>query len=116
MPDSSLRVRLCFFFHNHSDSARRSRMTAELFLICHDVLTCVRKHAPFASRSSTLSPKSGKADTKEERIYSFLYKLNPKNNEMTHTKKPSPDTGKVAALAVGRGKCEQKQKVRKWFP
>ncbi len=29
----------------HSDSARRSRMTAELFLFCHDVLTCVRKHA-----------------------------------------------------------------------
>ena len=28
MPDSSLRVRLCFFFHNHSASARRSRMTA----------------------------------------------------------------------------------------
>ena len=29
---------------------------------------------------------------------------------MTHIKKPSPDTGKVAALAVGRGKCEQKRK------
>ena len=28
MPDSSLRVRLCFFFHHHSESARRSRMTA----------------------------------------------------------------------------------------
>ena len=28
MPDSSLRVRLCFFFHHHSKSARRSRMTA----------------------------------------------------------------------------------------
>ena len=33
-----------------------------------------------------------------------------KNNEMTHIKKPSPDKGKVAALAVGRGKCEQKKK------
>ena len=31
MPDSSLRVRLCFFFHQHSDSARRSRMTARCF-------------------------------------------------------------------------------------
>ena len=29
---------------------------------------------------------------------------------MTHTKKPSPDTGKVAAVAVGRGKCEQTRK------
>ena len=26
---------------------------------------------------------------------------------MAHTKKPSPDTGKVAAIAVGRGKSEQ---------
>ena len=32
---------------------------------------------------------------------------------MTHTKKPSPDTGKVAAVAVGRGKCEQKHKNKK---
>ena len=32
---------------------------------------------------------------------------------MTHTKKPSPNTGKVAALAVGRGKCEQKRKNKK---
>ena len=30
MPDSSLRVKLCFFFHYHSDSVRRSRMTAEV--------------------------------------------------------------------------------------
>ena len=30
MPDSSLRVRLCFFFHHHSDSAHRSRMTARV--------------------------------------------------------------------------------------
>ena len=29
---------------------------------------------------------------------------------MTHIKKPSPDTGKVAALAVGRGKLEQTRK------
>ena len=28
MPDSSLRVKLCFFFYHHSGSARRSRMTA----------------------------------------------------------------------------------------
>ena len=26
---------------------------------------------------------------------------------MTHTEKPSPCPGKVAAIAVGRGKCEQ---------
>lgn len=26
---------------------------------------------------------------------------------MAHKKKPSPDTGKVAAIAVGRGKSEQ---------
>ncbi len=31
---------------------------------------------------------------------------------MTHIKKPSPDTGKVAALAVERGKLEQKRKDR----
>ena len=30
MPDSSLRVRLCFFFHHHSDFVSRSRMTAEV--------------------------------------------------------------------------------------
>ncbi len=36
----------------------------------------------------------------------FLYSKN-KNKEMTHTKKPSPNTGKVAALAAERGKCEQ---------
>ena len=30
MPDSSLRVRLCFFFYHHFDSAGRSRMTAEV--------------------------------------------------------------------------------------
>ena len=29
---------------------------------------------------------------------------------MAHAKKPSPDTGKVAALAVGRGKYEQTHK------
>ena len=29
---------------------------------------------------------------------------------MTHTEKLSPDTGKVAAIAVGRGKLEQKRK------
>ena len=28
MPDSSLRVKLCFFFCHYSGSARRSRMTA----------------------------------------------------------------------------------------
>ncbi len=28
-------------------------------------------------------------------------------------RKPSPDTGKVAALAVRRGKCEQKRKNKK---
>ena len=38
MPDSSLRVRLCFFLCHHSDFANRSRMTAEVFLFCHDVL------------------------------------------------------------------------------
>ena len=114
-------------------------MTAELFLICHDVLTYVRQLTPFASRSSALSPKSGKADTKEERIHSFLYKLNPKIRKWLTLKSRPPDDGKqanhfsrsgatlqkcvrrfalakVAALAVGRGKCEQKQKVRKWFP
>ena len=30
MPDSSLRVRLCFFFYHHFGSAHRSRMTAEV--------------------------------------------------------------------------------------
>ncbi len=31
------------------------------------------------------------------------------NIEMAHTKKPSPTTGKVSALADGRGKREQTQ-------
>ena len=66
MPDSSLRVRLCFFFYYHSCSARRSRMTAELFLLCHDVLTCVRKLAPIASQARHFPPHSGEADTKEK--------------------------------------------------
>ena len=30
MPDSSLRVRLCFFFYDYSDSDSRSRMTARV--------------------------------------------------------------------------------------
>ena len=59
MPDSSLRVKLCFFFCHHSDSARRSRMTAELFLFCHDVLTCVRTLAPIASQGSALPSEFG---------------------------------------------------------
>ena len=46
----------------------------------------------------------GKRTTKEKAI-KFLYSKN-KNKEMTHTKKPSPNTGKVAALADERGKCE----------
>ena len=33
--------------------------------------------------------------------------------EKNSTRKPSPATGKVAALAVGRGKCEQKRKNKK---
>ena len=32
---------------------------------------------------------------------------------MTHTEKPSPCPGKVAAIAVGRGKCEQKRIILK---
>ena len=30
---------------------------------------------------------------------------------MTHTEKPSPCPGKVAAIAVGRGKCEQTREM-----
>ena len=74
MPDSSLRVRLCFFFYYHSCSARRSRMTAELFLLCHDVLTCIRKHAPIASQARYFPPGSGEAGTTAERNQIF-YKL-----------------------------------------
>ena len=38
----------------------------------------------------------------------------PFGEEEKNTKrKPSPDTGTVAALAVGRGKCEQKRKNKK---
>ncbi len=59
MPDSSLRVKLCFFFHYHSDFVSRSRMTAELFLFCHDVLICVRTLTPFASQSSALPSEFG---------------------------------------------------------
>ena len=36
------------------------------------ILTCVRKHAPIASQARHFPPCSGKADTKEERNYSFL--------------------------------------------
>ena len=50
----------------------RSRMTAGVLLFCHDVLTCVRKHAPIASQARHFPPSSGEADAKEERNYSFL--------------------------------------------
>ena len=72
MPDSSLRVKLCFFFCHHSDSARRSRMTAELFLFCHDVLTCVRKHAPIASQARHFPPYSGEANDEGRKQSSFI--------------------------------------------
>ncbi|MFR3115537.1 MAG: hypothetical protein ACLTM5_06420 [Dialister sp.] len=48
-----------FFFHHHSRSAHRSRMTAELFLFCRDVLTCVRTLAPIASQGSALPSVCG---------------------------------------------------------
>ena len=37
-----------------------------------DDTPCVRKHAPIASQGSALPPRAGEADTKEERIYSFI--------------------------------------------
>ena len=43
-------------------------MTAELFLLCHDVLTCVRKLAPIASQARHFPPSSGEANTKEKEI------------------------------------------------
>ena len=48
-------------------------MTAELFLFCHDVLTCVRQLTPIASQARHFPPYAGEADTKEERNYSFYY-------------------------------------------
>ena len=62
MLDSSLRVILCFFFHHHSDSVRRSRMTAELFLFCYDVLMlneCIKERMKNANRE--LSPLVGES-------------------------------------------------------
>ena len=49
----------------------RSRMTAELFLFCHDVLICVRQLAPIASQARHFPPSSGEADAKEERSHDF---------------------------------------------
>ena len=74
------------------------------------ILTCVRTHAPIASQARHFPRERGQLTSKEERIHVFLYNSNKKNNEMTHIKKSSPDTGKVAALAVGRGKLEQTRK------
>ena len=66
---------------------------------------------PYRLAGLALPPRTGEQlTTKEERIHVFLYNSNKKNNEMTHIKKSSPDTGKVAALAVGRGKLEQTRK------
>ena len=50
---------IMFFFCHHSDSAHRSRMTAEVLLVFYDILTCVRKHAPIASQSSALPSEFG---------------------------------------------------------
>ena len=36
------------------------------------IFTCVRKHAPIASQARHFPPYAGEADTKEERICSFL--------------------------------------------
>ena len=71
-------------------------------------------------------PSSGEADTKEKRIHSFYILRKSQNNEMIHTKKlprrlkeikermhvlsRPRSSGKVAAVAVGRGKYDQKWK------
>ena len=36
------------------------------------ILTCVRKHAPFASQARHFPPSSGEADAKEERNHIFI--------------------------------------------
>ena len=43
LPDSSLRVRLCSFFHHHSESAHRSRMTAGVNGISKEFFICSAK-------------------------------------------------------------------------
>ena len=57
-------------------------------------------------------PYAGEADTKEESNQVFIneieWKLPQKNRIQTASR--SRLSGKVAALAVGRGKCEQTQK------
>ena len=58
-------------------------MTAEVFLFCHDVLTCVRRLAPIASQARHFPPYSGKADIKEERNYSFYMSKTSKYGNST---------------------------------
>ena len=76
------------------------------------ILTCVRKHAPIASQARHFPPRSGEAYIKEKEfiVFKMYYLIVAINDKMLTVSRPRL-SGKVAALAVGRGKCEQKQKI-----
>ena len=84
MPDFSLRVRLCFFLHHHSYSARRSRMTAEVFLFCHDVLMLneyIKERVqtvslPLLSGKVAAEPSEGVSVSRNEKRVSYGTVLN----------------------------------------
>ena len=84
----------------HKESKRKNGLIKEIVLFL-----LLKQSCPIPIEEKAISYRM----TDKQGI-PFIVKI--KNKEMTHTKKPSPDTGKVAALAVGRGKCEQKRKKR----
>ena len=95
------------------------------------ILTCVRRLAPIASPCSALpSVCGGSKRLRKKEIIFFInyifYIEKTKNKEMTHTKKPSPDTGKVSTFRLTEGAsvsrnerikiCMSKnKKIKKWI-
>ena len=74
LPDSSLRVTWCFFSCHHSDSARRSRMTAEVLLVFLRYFNLCTQTCPYRlAKLGTSLRVRGEANAKEKRNYSFYY-------------------------------------------
>ena len=97
LPDSSLRVRLWSFFCHHSDSARRSRMTAGLN-------TCLS----FLNEVKNLAK-----DTGVKYVFAIVRSRMTGNKRKYASLKLSPLVGESVSRADERGKCEQKRKNKK---
>ena len=78
------------------------------------ILTCVRKLAPFASQGSALPSEFGGSERlrrKEFEVFKMYYLIVVIKRKRQTTSRPRL-SGKVAASAVGRGKCEQIRKKK----